>query len=87
MPITRLEVLERTPYEIGRVFGAAGAYERIDAIAHYAVDPANVANAGVVDLALAERRASAAGGDDGARTSASDLGCDQRTRSARCCCY
>ncbi len=57
MPITRLEVLERTPYENGRLFGAAGAYERIDAIAHYVVDPANGANAGVVDLALAERGA------------------------------
>lgn len=57
MPITRLEVLERTPYENGHLFGAAGAYERIDAIAHYVVDPANGANAGVVDLALAERGA------------------------------
>jgi hypothetical protein len=57
MPIIRLEVLERAPYESGRVFGAAGAYERIDAIAHYVVDPANGANAGVVDLALAERGA------------------------------
>ena len=57
MPITRLEVLERTPYENGRLFGAAGAYERIDAIAHYVVDLANGANAGVVDLALAERGA------------------------------
>jgi hypothetical protein len=55
MPITRLEVLERTSYENGRLFGAAGAYERIDAIAHYVVDPANGANAGVMDLALAER--------------------------------
>ncbi len=59
MPVTRLEILERTPYEGGRAFGAAGAYERIDAIAHYAVDPANPANASVVDLALAER------GEDG----------------------
>lgn len=59
MPVTRLENLERSPFEGGRAFGNAGAYERIDAIAHYAVDPSNAANAGVVDLANAER------GEDG----------------------
>lgn len=55
MPVSRLEILERSPYENGRSFGSAGLYERIDAIAHYSVDPSNVANAGIVDLALAER--------------------------------
>lgn len=55
MSVTHLEILERYPYEDGRSFGTVGPYERIDAIAHYAVDPAHVANQGIVDLPLAER--------------------------------
>ncbi|NQV61066.1 MAG: hypothetical protein HQ502_15470 [Alphaproteobacteria bacterium] len=55
MPVTRLETIQRRPYEDGRGFGEVGAYERIEAIAHYAVDPLHAANQGVVDLALAER--------------------------------
>ena len=46
-------------FEITKTSGFAHDYERIDGIAHYAVDPANAANAGIVDLDLAER------GDDG----------------------
>lgn len=57
MPITRLEILQRGPYEDGRAFGDVGPYERIEAIAHYAVDPLHTANQGVVDLELAERDA------------------------------
>ncbi len=57
MPVTRLEILERGDYESGRAFGEVGPYERIDAIAHYAVDPEHAANRGVTDLALAERGA------------------------------
>ena len=57
MPVTRLEILERGLYEAGRPFGEVGPYERIEAIAHYAVDPLHPANQGVVDLALAARRA------------------------------
>ena len=55
MSVTHLEILDRSPYENGRSFGEVGPYERIDAIAHYAVDPAHAANQGIVDLALAER--------------------------------
>ena len=57
MPVTRLEILQRGAYEDGRAFGDAGPYERIEAIAHYAVDPLHEANQGVVDLNLAERGA------------------------------
>jgi hypothetical protein len=57
MPITQLEILQWEPYENGRVFGDVGPYERVEAIAHYAVDPLNAASQGVVDLALAERDA------------------------------
>ncbi len=55
MSVRRLEILEQSSYQDGRAFGAVGPYERLDAIAHYAVDPTVAANAGIVDLALAER--------------------------------
>ena len=57
MPITQLKVLQWGPYENGHVFGDVGPYERVEAIAHYAVDPLHAASQGVVDLALAERGA------------------------------
>ena len=50
-----MEIVRRERYEGGRGFGAAGPYERIDAVAHYAVDPAHPANAGIVDLDRAGR--------------------------------
>ena len=55
MPVTRLEILERSPFASGTSFGDAGTYERSDAIAHYEVDPGNAANDGVCDLSLAAR--------------------------------
>jgi len=55
MPVSRFEIVSREPYEDARPFGDVGTYERIEAVAHYAVDPAHAANAGVVDLSLAER--------------------------------
>jgi hypothetical protein len=55
MTVLQFEEVAREPYEDGARFGAVGAYERIDAVAHYAVDPEHPANAGIVDLAAAER--------------------------------
>ncbi len=55
MALTHLEVVRREPFEEGRAFGETGPYERVDAVAHYAVDPAHPANAGIVDLDRAER--------------------------------
>ena len=55
MALTRLEIVRREPFAGGRAFADAGAYERLDAVAHYAVDPAHPANAGIVDLGRAER--------------------------------
>ena len=55
MALTRLEIVRREPFAGGRRFAEAGAYERIDAVAHYAVDPGHSANAGIVDLARAKR--------------------------------
>lgn len=54
MAIERFEIVRREPYWDGQVFGNTGAYERIDAIAHYAVDPALAANQMITDLALAD---------------------------------
>ncbi len=58
--LVRLEIVQREPYEGGTTFGDVGPYERIDAIAQYAVDPVALANADIVDLAQAAR-------DDGGR--------------------
>ena len=55
MALTRLEIVRREPFAGGRRFAEAGAYERIDAVAHYAVDPGHSANAGIVGLERAER--------------------------------
>jgi Alpha/beta hydrolase domain len=55
--LIRLEIVQREPYEGGAAFGDVGAYERIDAVAYYAVDPVAPANAGIVDLDQAARDA------------------------------
>jgi hypothetical protein len=57
MPVTEFEVRSREPFDGGRVFGDVGAYERIDGVLHYAVDPANESNLGIIDLARAARDA------------------------------
>ena len=57
MSVVRLEIQSRTPYETGRKFGAGGAYERLDGTIHFAVDPGDAANRGIVDLDKAERAA------------------------------
>ena len=59
MALVKLSDIRDIAYENGRQFGAAGAYRRIDAIAHYAVDPGQAANQAIVDLDNAIR------GDDG----------------------
>ncbi len=55
--VTRLEVRQQAPYENGRVFEGAGAYERLAGRAYFSVDPAERANRSVVDLDLAPRNA------------------------------
>ncbi len=53
--VARIEVLSRSVLAGGKVFGAAGAYEKITGRLHYAVDPDNPANARIVDVGLAPR--------------------------------
>ena len=55
MSVVGFEVKHREPYQDGASFGDCGAFERIDAVVHYAVDPAHPANSGIVDLVHAER--------------------------------
>jgi hypothetical protein len=55
--ITRLEVTRRAPFVGGAVFGAAGAYERIEGMAHGRLDPAHPANRGIALLDKAPRDA------------------------------
>ncbi|MDA1099237.1 MAG: alpha/beta hydrolase domain-containing protein [Proteobacteria bacterium] len=57
MALTQLDILQRGLYENGRGFGDVGPYERIEAVAHYVVDPLHAANQSVVDLSLAAREA------------------------------
>ena len=55
MSVTSLEIRSREPLDGGAPFGAAGAYERIDGVLHFAVDPAHPANERIVDLDRAAR--------------------------------
>ena len=55
--ITRLEILRTEPAFGGQSFGAAGAYERVFALAHGELDPAAPANAIIQDIGLAPRNA------------------------------
>src|SRR5262249_9237893 len=52
MPVIDLDVTRRTPYEEGRLFGGA-AYERLDGLARFAVDPTGAGSAAITDLGLA----------------------------------
>ena len=53
--ITRLDILETTPFASGAPFGDAGPYVRIRAIAHGELDPAAPANAGIALIDKAPR--------------------------------
>ena len=55
--VTRLEIVRREVALNGQPFGAAGPYEKLVGTVHFALDPRQPANAGIVDLALAPRNA------------------------------
>jgi hypothetical protein len=57
MALVQLEILSRRPYHGGAEFGETGAYERIDAVAHFSVAPLDPANREIVDLDKAARDA------------------------------
>ena len=55
MPVIDFKVTRRKPYDGGQQFGEAGAYEQIDGLLTFAVDPGSAANQSIVDLGLASR--------------------------------
>lgn len=55
--VVRFEILNQGPAFEGATFGDTGAYERIDAIAHLAIDPASPRGQKIVDLDKAPRNA------------------------------
>ena len=55
MAITDISVTSTTIFADGHAFGAAGAYVRIQGVAHGVLDPAAACNAGIVDLDKAPR--------------------------------
>src|SRR5688500_2273388 len=57
MSVVGLEIARREPFAGGHVFGAGGAYERIDGLLRFGVDPTLAQNAAVVDLDKAPRNA------------------------------
>ena len=57
MALVELEIRKRGPFADGQSFAAGGAYERIDGIARFAVDPTHAANQPIVDLDKAARDA------------------------------
>ena len=57
MAVSDIDVTRRGPYAGGESFGDCGAYERIDGILSFAVDPDNEANKTIIDLDLAPRDA------------------------------
>jgi hypothetical protein len=57
MAVTSFEIRRRGPYRDSSVFGDVGAYERVDGVVRFAVDPGNERNQAIVDLALAPRHA------------------------------
>jgi hypothetical protein len=53
--VTRIEIISRSDLLNGKEFGLAGAYEKIVAKVHFAVDPNNPRNKVIVDLDKAQR--------------------------------
>lgn len=57
MAVVRLEVTRREPMLGGARFGSTGAYEKVEGVLHFAVDPALPVHEPIADLGLAPRNA------------------------------
>ena len=53
--VARIEVIDRKPYQDGKVFPGGGTYEEIHGRAWFTLDPSDKANARIVDLKYAPR--------------------------------
>ena len=50
MAVTSAEITSRTPFENGNSWGKVGAYERIDGMINFEVEPDNPSNSAIIDL-------------------------------------
>jgi len=57
MAVTKIDIQSRQPFAQGKSFGSVGAYEQMDGVVRFAVDPDDPANSTVTDLKLAPRNA------------------------------
>ncbi|MBV9577817.1 MAG: hypothetical protein JO057_04415, partial [Chloroflexi bacterium] len=57
MTVVNLEIQDRGAYRRGESFGAAGPYEYLTGVMHFAIDPASPANQSICDLQLASTNA------------------------------
>lgn len=55
MAVSALEIKSRSALAGGTAFGEVGAYEQLDGIAHFRVDPGHICNEAITDLKLAPR--------------------------------
>ena len=55
MAVKSININQRVPYSGGKSFGDVGAFEQLDGIVHFAVNPSDSANALITDLALAPK--------------------------------
>ena len=53
MPVTRLEITHRSPFELGKRFGEIGTYTYLEGKVHFEIDPANESNVRITDIDLA----------------------------------
>ena len=51
--VERIEIIEQRPFAGAVKFGSVGSYERVRGRVHFAVNPMDTANAGIVDLSRA----------------------------------
>ncbi len=58
MAVTTLVITSRRPLAQGKTFGQVGAYEQLDGVVYFAVDPTHAANRLITDLQRAPRDAS-----------------------------
>ena len=59
MPVTRLEITHRSPFELGKRFGEIGTYTYLEGKVHFEIDPANESNVRITDIDLAPVNSSA----------------------------
>ena len=52
MPVTRLDITHRAPFELGRTFGDVGPYTYLEGKAYFEIDPAHDANTRITDIEL-----------------------------------